>query len=142
MPCSPTSFPDRKRRKPYFYDSRLSLLIFAKSLFNFGLGESKLVFSFSDCFSQAKPPFSIIVATPSQLFHHLNINQFLENNLFCNRSVLIGSSYPCHLIFLLIRQWIFFFQLFQNNFFPFSGSLIHFQQMLANRILQKYHLIR
>ena len=22
----------------------------------------------------------------------------------------IGSPYPCHLIFLLIRQWIFFFQ--------------------------------
>ena len=113
MPCSPTSFPDRKRRKPYFYDSRLSLLIFAKSLFNFGLGESKLVFSFSDCFSPSKPPFSIIVATPSQLFHHLNINHFFQNNLLRNRSVLIISSYPGHLICFFVRQWFFFFQLLQ-----------------------------
>ena len=33
----------------------------------------------------------------------------LASNLFCNRSVLVDCSYPCHLIFLFIRQWFFFF---------------------------------
>ena len=72
---------------------------------------------------------------------HLNINQLFENNLFCNCSVLISSSYPCHLICFFVRQWFFFFQLFQNYLFPFSGCLVHFQKMLSNGILQKHHLI-
>ena len=46
---------------------------------------------------------------------HLNINQFLENNLFRNRSVLISSSYPCHLIY---RTKIdFHYQKLSANFF-------------------------
>ena len=53
----------------------------------------------------------------------------------------VAGSYPCHLIFLLIRQWIFFFQLLHDNFFPFSGCLIYFQKMLSNGVLQKHHLI-
>ena len=65
----------------------------------------------------------------------LCINQFFQDNLLCNRSVLISCSYPCHLIFLLIWQWFFFFQLLQDYFFPFSCCLVHFQKMLANRIL-------
>ena len=72
----------------------------------------------------------------------LYINQFLQNDFFCNRSMLIGSSYPCHLVFLLIRQWIFFFQLLQDNFFPFSGCLVHFQQVLTNAVLQEHHLVQ
>ena len=70
-----------------------------------------------------------------------SLDLYLMHNLFRNRFVLISSSYPCHLICFFVRQWFFFFQLFQNHFFPFSGCPVHFQKMLSNRILQKHHLI-
>ena len=37
-----------------------------------------------------------------------NVNQFRQNHFLCNCPMLIDCSYPCHLIFLFIRQRLFF----------------------------------